>query len=236
MEGANDALSVLQRLRDDDGAFAAMFKRASDTSPDEITMPRRTGQQRNRANQPADSPQQYYRRAVFLPYLDVCLEQMRERFQLHKANAYKLSLLLPAYCEASEFIVLKDSAKLYDPFLPGGIECLEAEFLRWKAYWSRQPADKRPKRVLNALAVATELGTFPILQTLLRIFATIPVTTATGERSFSALKLLKTYLRSTMREERLNGLAHLFINKDIELVHNEVIDEFSKKNRRLTLA
>ena len=42
---------------------------------------------------------------------------------------------------------------------------------------------------------------------------TLPVTTATGERSFSALKYFKNYLRSKMGEERLNGLAHMFINR-----------------------
>ena len=38
------------------------------------------------------------------------------------------------------------------------------------------------------------------------------MTTATGERSFSALKYIKNYLRSTVGEERLNGLAHMYIN------------------------
>ena len=42
---------------------------------------------------------------------------------------------------------------------------------------------------------------------------TLPVTTATGERSFSALNYLKNYLRSKMGEERLNGLAHMCINR-----------------------
>ena len=41
-----------------------------------------------------------------------------------------------------------------------------------------------------------------------RDIVTLPVTTATGERSFSALKYLKNCLRSKMGEERLNGLAH----------------------------
>jgi hypothetical protein len=52
---------------------------------------------------------------------------------------------------------------------------------------------------------------------MLQIFATLPVTTATGGKSFSALKYLKNCLRSTMIEDRLNDLAHLYINRDIEL-------------------
>ena len=47
----------------------------------------------------------------------------------------------------------------------------------------------------------------------LRIFLTAPVTVATAERSFSKLKLIKNYLRSTMSQERLAGLAILSIEK-----------------------
>lgn len=86
----------------------------------------------------------------------------------------------------------------------------------------------------DALNVAKELGTYPCVALLLRIFATLPVTTATSERSFSALKYIKNYsLRFTMSQDRLNGLAHLYVNRDIELNYDDVIDEFSKVNRRL---
>lgn len=109
--------------------------------------------------------------------------------------------------------------------------------MRWQNYWQRQPADvRRPDSVLDALKVADDLGTCPALSILLRIYATLPVTTATGERSFSSLKYIKSYLRSTMSEERLNGLAHLYINRDIRLQYDAVIDEFSRSNRRLSFA
>jgi hypothetical protein len=41
------------------------------------------------------------------------------------------------------------------------------------------------------------------------------VTVASAERSFSKLKLLKNYLRLTISQERLNGLAMCSIEKDI---------------------
>jgi len=53
------------------------------------------------------------------------------------------------------------------------------------------------------------------------------------ERSFSALKFIKNYLRSTMTDERLNALAVLFVHPDITLDYDAVIDEFGKSNRRL---
>ena len=86
---------------------------------------------------------------------------------------------------------------------------------------------------METISRAEELGTYRVISKLLRIFATIPVTTATNERSFSSLKLVKTYLRSTMAEDRLTGLAHLYINKDIKLDYEKVINEFGRKNRRL---
>lgn len=75
----------------------------------------------------------------------------------------------------------------------------------------------------------------PNIKKLLQLFATLPVTSATPERTFSVLKRLKTYLRSTMSEERLNGLALANINKD-ELNYNniekDILLEFSKRSPR----
>jgi hypothetical protein len=44
---------------------------------------------------------------------------------------------------------------------------------------------------------------------------TLPVTSATAERSFSKLKLIKSYLRSTMTNERLSGLALISIERGL---------------------
>lgn len=42
----------------------------------------------------------------------------------------------------------------------------------------------------------------------------LPVSVTTGERSFSKLKLTKTYLRSTMNNERLYGLTVISVEHD----------------------
>ena len=50
---------------------------------------------------------------------------------------------------------------------------------------------------------------------LLHIYLTVPVTTATAERSFSALRRIKSYLRSTMSEEKLNNVMLLHVHKEL---------------------
>ncbi|XP_022174617.1 52 kDa repressor of the inhibitor of the protein kinase-like [Myzus persicae] len=73
---------------------------------------------------------------------------------------------------------------------------------------------------------------YPNIKLLLKIFVTLPVSTATPERRFSSLKRLKTHLRNTMNETRLNGLSLLSIHRDIvdiDLSVEEVVDELSKK-------
>jgi len=73
---------------------------------------------------------------------------------------------------------------------------------------------------------------FPNIECLLKILCNIPVTTVTSERSFSSLKRIKTYLRSTMNQSRLNGLEMLNINKDIKITPEEVLDILSTKHNR----
>ncbi|CAH2015035.1 unnamed protein product [Acanthoscelides obtectus] len=50
------------------------------------------------------------------------------------------------------------------------------------------------------------------------------------------LKRIKTWLRSTMLQERLVGLALLYMHSDIKIDVNTILDRFaSKNNRRLDL-
>ena len=77
--------------------------------------------------------------------------------------------------------------------------------------------------------------------TALLLFITVAVSTciATAERSFSKLKLLMSYIRSSMKHERLTNLATL-LSIETELAHtldyNDVIETFaSLKARKVNL-
>jgi len=69
---------------------------------------------------------------------------------------------------------------------------------------------------------------FPLIHTFLAILLTLPVSTASAERSFSSLRRLKTWMRSRMGEERLTGLAMLNVHRDIYVSVDKVIDRFAK--------
>lgn len=68
------------------------------------------------------------------------------------------------------------------------------------------------------------------------MLVTIPMTTSEAERCFSTLKRVKTFLRSTMAQERLTALAMLSIEKDfvrnISNFNDKVIDKFAQKKER----
>ena len=77
-------------------------------------------------------------------------------------------------------------------------------------------------------------ASFPEVCTAMLLFLTIPVTTASAERSFSKFKLVKNYLRSTIAQERLQGLALLSIEQGTacKLNLSKIIDRYAEMKAR----
>jgi len=88
--------------------------------------------------------------------------------------------------------------------------------------------------LIDILNQIKRLDSFPNAYIAYRIMLTIPVTVASTERNFSKLKLIKSYLRSTMSQERLNELAILLIEKDLlrEIDYKKIISNFASKKAR----
>ena len=87
---------------------------------------------------------------------------------------------------------------------------------------------------INVLNYIKRLESFPNACITFRILITIPVIVASIERNFSKLKLIKSYLRSTMSQERLSRLTILSIENEMlaELESKILISNFASQKAR----
>ena len=196
----------------------------------ELECPRTTTHQAHRGNIEASTPEEYFRLNAYIPFLDYMLSQLDDRFSSHNQAIYHFSALLPSLCNKYEYEHLKDGIHLYNNFLSGSDMEIEGEFEIWQTKWVN--VKEPPSTAIEALENCDK-DVFPNLHTLLVILCTLPVTTATAERSFSGMRRLKTYLRSTMNQTRLTGLAHLHINRNTHITSEEVVNEFATRKRKL---
>lgn len=79
--------------------------------------------------------------------------------------------------------------------------------------------------------ISSTQSMFQILPQLFIILAVCPPSVASAERSFSCLRRLKTWLRTTMAQDRLQGLASINLSMDNPSV-GDVFDRFALKSRK----
>lgn len=90
---------------------------------------------------------------------------------------------------------------------------------------------------LLSLLIQEEMrDTFQETLKLLKVLVTVPMSTSEAERCFSMLKRIKTFLRNSMKEERLSALGMLSAEKaflnNIEDFNKRVINLFANKKER----
>ncbi|GJZ47903.1 zinc finger MYM-type protein 1-like protein, partial [Tanacetum coccineum] len=75
---------------------------------------------------------------------------------------------------------------------------------------------------------------YPLIDRLIRLILTLPVSTATSERAFSKMKLVKTRLRTTMSDDFLKSSMILSIEREIvgTICNEKIIDDFYSKSQR----
>ena len=150
------------------------------------SVPRQAMRQRNRNNVPPDTPRQYWKRALFYPLLDdVCLE-IDDRL-LQSTPRYSAQFLVPSKLQdmpANMATVLLENVDLPTE----SQESLQMELDRWVVRWSRAVGEK-PTDILETLDNTVEI-LYPNIYRALAILVAMPVSTATAERSFSAMRRL----------------------------------------------
>lgn len=162
------------------------------------------------------------------------IAQLETRYAGHNSSVYHITTIVPAFLLSRSVDDVKPALELYADFIDSQNVVL-AEMKLWKQKWVSVSASTVPTVIpstsIDALNCCQE-AIFPNVYVLLTIARTLPVTTASAERSFSSLRRLKTYLRSTMCTERLNGLSLLYVHHNVDIKPDEVIDDFAKAPRK----
>ena len=114
--------------------------------------------------------------------------------------------------------------------------CLEYETFKdvYASIKPTLPADLKVNEVLSFLINKRMASGLPNLVVLYKIFLTLSVTSTAAERSFSGLKLTKNYLRSTMTNDGLSGLAMLYIERKLanDIDYQSTITRFATMKTR----
>ena len=192
-------------------------------------------------DEPICDPKNKFKAEFFYALIDRFSSQIQERFSDLHAIASKFNVLYP-----NEFLTMSDSsfehelsalADMYNEDVDMDDVLSEFNVLR-KQQELVADIDLTPQGVFKRLISSGLQIAYPNVCTLYRIFLTLPITSATVERSMSKLKLIKNYLRSTMADDRLTALALISIEKDLAttLNYQETISTFaSMKERRMKL-
>ena len=176
---------------------------------------------------------QQYKIAFYYPILDTFLSEFKRRFDDKNIDIMK----------SIQACSPQSSTFLEPDHLQGLVDCygLDAEAIRIESRLAKQTLVKTSMETTADVfeEVFPLRQAFPTLLKLVQIALTICASTASCERSFSALKRIKTYLRSSMHEARLVSLAVLSIEREISesLNLDNVVDTFyaEDKNRRIVL-
>ncbi len=244
-------------------SFSALFKEVEELAQRlrvTVEKPRLVGKSRYRDNTAANQgPESYFRITVYIPVIDAVLSDFNARFSRHFELATGLNCLLPCLIITKSWNDVKASFAKYESFCPGLEVEAKAEFEIWKRHWTNESnraavtrnlpslfqepdsqsdaeetddQDTVPKTAIHVINCCDE-NVFPNIFTLLKILATLPVSTCEPERMFSKVDRTLTSIRSTMGEERLEGLLLMQAFRSELPETSEVISRYAAvKNRR----
>ena len=122
---------------------------------------------------------------------------------------------------------LKDE---FEAFLPHP-SSFTSEVSTWKIHMVEADDDKRDLLSMYSFAYSNRLF-YPSIYSILLLLATLPVGSCSCERSFSNLRRLKTWCRSSVAEERLDSLAIGYINQERSPSPEEVFRVWDRSGHR----
>ena len=199
------------------------------------SMPRIIQRQVHRNNAPAPTPEDYYRINLTTDFLNHALAQLDSRFEDDVFVCSKGFSVIPSILLATNPI-WKDNVREFCNHYRRDIPNYAgspAELVLWETMWKGKN-DRREDipDSIDATLAQIDKGAYVNIYTILQILITIPISSASCERSISTLQNLKTYLRSIMVQDRLNGLALMHAHREMALDLEQIIDLFANLHPR----
>ena len=173
-----------------------------------------------------------WKRALYLPFLDHMLGELQDRL-VGNEDRFLAQHPIPAKLDGLTGQITRQVYDTYSDDLPAeSFDVFQAEVARWKSRWD-MALNPKPATLVDTVKAINQ-ALYPNVYVCLAVLVTMPVATATAERSFSVMRRVKTYLRSTMRTERLSSLALMHAYKHVNIDIQDVINVFAdRKPRRL---
>ena len=184
----------------------------------ELRKPRITSKQMHRPNAGgiSVSVSEYYKINIFFPFIDHVLEELSTRFSSQFEDMLSVELLVPENLYKLDSKVENDISSAFSKYLTSTeMAAIGVEIIKWKIFIKNIPEKDNPTDVLSCMKKCHRIS-FPVLRKILQTFITMPVGSVACERSFSGLRRLKLWTRSTMTEDRLSGLAMVMLHKGSE--------------------
>ncbi|XP_062170960.1 uncharacterized protein LOC133876724 [Alnus glutinosa] len=177
----------------------------------------------------------HFRVNIFTAAIDFQLQELKSRFGEQAVELLTLSVALRPK-DAYKSFEIDDICKLAEKFYPKDFNVQERFCLKFQLEHYKLDVPKHSNfqnmstlsELCIGLANSEKSKIYPLIDRLIHLVLTLPVSTATTERAFSAMKLIKTRLRSRMEDEFLAYHMVVYIEKEIakNFISEMVMDEF----------
>ncbi|KAK0135490.1 repressor of the inhibitor of the protein kinase [Merluccius polli] len=171
--------------------------------------------QNYRPNVPTESLEDHYMVNVFYPFIDHITSELDARFSQRNEPAMLAAYLVPKALKKLTEERVVELVEWYREDLPDP-DTVEREIECWRHKFHSED-ESLPKSALETLQ-ATQMAFFPNIKCMLKMFLTLPVTFAC-ERSFSAMRRRKTWLRASMS----TGLALMHVHWKLKIDKERVL-------------
>lgn len=145
---------------------------------------------------------------MFIQLIDKLTSALHQRHDMYKTTCHYFGFLTQLGKQTDITDIHKSACILQTKYSSDLDEQFPAELLH-VLHFVKDAGSTSPLDLLILMKKNELSSVFPNVDIARRIYLTLPVSNASGERSFSKLGLIKNRLRMTMSEHRLNHLTML---------------------------